>query len=168
MVSAVSSGATIFDTAVSDMQSGLTVNGHNITGNLKYLSSGQLVTAHGAGHFMALQFSNFDTSLTSVKVGMYPSASGQDLQEILTDPDKNGAWKVTNKDTQSFKVVSTDGVQTKTEIYNLSGLVFLYTADELNAMTISEIKAIAEERGYTITETTKADIITEFLAQQNA
>lgn len=33
-------------------------------------------------------------------------------------------------------------------------------------MTISEIKSLADELGYTITATKKADIITEFLAQQ--
>jgi len=33
-------------------------------------------------------------------------------------------------------------------------------------MTISEIKALADELGYSITATRKADIITEFLAQQ--
>ena len=33
-------------------------------------------------------------------------------------------------------------------------------------MTISEIKALADELGYTITATKKAEIIAEFLAQQ--
>jgi hypothetical protein len=33
-------------------------------------------------------------------------------------------------------------------------------------MTISEIKALAEELGYSITKTKKADIISEFLTQQ--
>lgn len=33
-------------------------------------------------------------------------------------------------------------------------------------MTISEIKALAAELGYSITKTRKADIIGEFLAQQ--
>lgn len=33
-------------------------------------------------------------------------------------------------------------------------------------MTIAQIKAVAEERGYTITATRKADIIAEFLEQQ--
>lgn len=41
-----------------------------------------------------------------------------------------------------------------------------YTSEELNAMTIDQIKAIAEAKGYTITKTTKAEIITEFLAEQ--
>lgn len=37
---------------------------------------------------------------------------------------------------------------------------------ELQALTIAQIKAIAEEKGYTITAARKADIIAEFLAQQ--
>lgn len=42
----------------------------------------------------------------------------------------------------------------------------IYTADDLNAMTIAQIKALAEEKGYTITATKKADIIEEFLSQE--
>ena len=42
----------------------------------------------------------------------------------------------------------------------------MMTEEELNAMTIAQIKALAQERGYTITSTLKADIIAEFLAQQ--
>ena len=38
---------------------------------------------------------------------------------------------------------------------------------ELSALTIAQIKALAAELGYTITETKKADIIAEFLAQQS-
>ncbi len=41
-----------------------------------------------------------------------------------------------------------------------------YTSEELNAMTVDEIKAIAAAKEYTITKTVKAEIITEFLAQQ--
>lgn len=33
-------------------------------------------------------------------------------------------------------------------------------------MTISEIKALAAQLGYSITKTRKADIVAEFLAQQ--
>lgn len=33
-------------------------------------------------------------------------------------------------------------------------------------MTVANIKALANERGYSITKTVKADIIAEFLAQQ--
>lgn len=41
-----------------------------------------------------------------------------------------------------------------------------YTEEELSAMTIAQIKALAEELGYTITKSLKADIIAEFLEQQ--
>lgn len=41
-----------------------------------------------------------------------------------------------------------------------------YTADDLNAMTIAEIKALAADLGYTVTQTKKAEIIAEFLGQQ--
>lgn len=43
-----------------------------------------------------------------------------------------------------------------------------YTSEELNAMTVDQVKAVANAKGYTITKTTKAEIITEFLAAQNA
>lgn len=43
-----------------------------------------------------------------------------------------------------------------------------YTEEELNALTIDQIKVIAAAKGYTITKTVKAEIITEFLAAQTA
>lgn len=39
---------------------------------------------------------------------------------------------------------------------------------ELSSLTISQLKALAQERGYTITATRKADIIAEIEAQQEA
>ena len=44
----------------------------------------------------------------------------------------------------------------------------IYTEDELLALTIAQIKALAGELGYTITATKKADIVAEFLEQQEA
>lgn len=41
-----------------------------------------------------------------------------------------------------------------------------YTAEDLNGMTIAQIKSLAADLGYTITKTLKADIIEEFLKQQ--
>ena len=43
-----------------------------------------------------------------------------------------------------------------------------YTEEELNALTIDQIKIIAAAKGYTITKTVKAEIIAEFLAAQTA
>ncbi|MEE3484491.1 MAG: hypothetical protein VZQ98_09250 [Bacteroidales bacterium] len=47
-------------------------------------------------------------------------------------------------------------------------LKYPFTQTELEELTVNEIEAIASARGYTITETLKADIITEFLSLQNA
>lgn len=43
----------------------------------------------------------------------------------------------------------------------------VYTEETLNALTVDEIKKIATVRGYVITKTVKAEIIEEFLTQQN-
>ena len=42
-----------------------------------------------------------------------------------------------------------------------------HTAESLEDMTVSEIKALADSLGYDVTATKKADIINEFLDKQN-
>lgn len=42
----------------------------------------------------------------------------------------------------------------------------IYTAEDLEGMTISQIRSLADRLGYAITRTKKADIINEFLAGQ--
>ena len=106
---------------MGDIQSGLNVSGGAITGTLKKLSTGDIASYWGQGHFMALKFSDVDPRATSVKVGMDPS-EGSGLVELLGDPDMNGVFKVTDKDTQVFKVVTTDGTDTVTQEFDLSGL----------------------------------------------
>lgn len=54
----------------------------------------------------------------------------------------------------------------KKAIYYQANKPKTYTQTELEAMTVDQIKALAEERGYTITKTVKAEVITEFLAAQ--
>ena len=118
---------TLFGTKVSDMQEDVVIGDDEIVGTLKYLDSGDLVTTWGAGNFMALNFVNNDFSkYSSVKVGMDPS-QGSGLVEIIDDPDKNGVFKVTNKDTQVFKIVYTDAEtgETNTQTFDLSGLEVL-------------------------------------------
>lgn len=114
--------AELFGTLVSDMQSGIRVADGAITGTLKYLDTGDLVTTWGAGNFIALKFSGdaFENA-TSIKVGLDPS-QGSGLVEILNDPDRNGAFKVTNNE-QMFVVEVTDESGTKRVAYDLTGLV---------------------------------------------
>lgn len=121
-VQAESQSTQIFDTAVSDIQdSDVAVNGKSIVGTLKYLTDGPIAGYWGAGNFLALKFSDVDPKATSIKVGLNPS-EGSGLVELLGDPDMNGVFKITDKTTQKFRVVITDGHVTKTTDYDLSGL----------------------------------------------
>lgn len=111
----------MFGTLVSDMQENVVVADGAITGTLKYLDEGALVENYGAGNFMAIKVSDIDERATSVKIGMKPS-EGTGLVEIIDDPDKNGAFKVTDKDAQQFVMVQKYGDITKTQYFDLSGL----------------------------------------------
>lgn len=103
------------------MQTGVSVSGTEITGTLKYLSSGQLVTDWGPGYFLALKFSDFPSGLTyaNTKVGLVPSVSSG---LVTLDSDCNGVFKITDKDYQKFRVETTDGTYTQKQTFNLKGL----------------------------------------------
>lgn len=111
----------MFGTLVSDMQENVVVADCAITGTLKYLDEGALVENYGAGYYMAIKVSDIDERATSVKIGMKPS-EGTGLVEIIDDPDKNGAFKVTDKDAQDFVMVQRYGDIAKTQGFDLSGL----------------------------------------------
>lgn len=122
-IAAPDGNTDFWGTKASDLQTGVTVSGNNITGTLKYLSSGQLVTDWGAGNFLAIAFSASNWSAyTSVKVGLENSA-GSGLVELINDPDKMDVFKVSNKDMQRLMVVLTNSTgATNTIYYNLDGL----------------------------------------------
>ena len=52
---------------------------------------------------------------------MDPSVSSG-LVELLGDPDMNGVFKVTDKDAQVFKLVITNGITSRVQTLDLSGL----------------------------------------------
>lgn len=122
-VEAENSETELFGVSVSDMQSNISISGGNATGTLKYLGGSNAITNKwGAGNFIALKISASNwNAYTSVKVGLEPSQNSG-LVEIKTDPDKNGVFKVTNKDVQRFKIVATDGANTREQYIDLSGL----------------------------------------------
>ena len=121
-VAPMAGSGDLWGTSVSDVQSNVTIANNAITGTLKYVSSGALADGWGAGNFIAVDLSgNTYTGLTSVKVGMEPSA-GAGLQEIISDPDKQGVFKVTDKYNQKLVVVQTNGKDKVVQKYSLSGL----------------------------------------------
>lgn len=109
------------------MQTDLVIDNTNgtITGTLKFIEGGLSPDGPlaGDGYFMALNMAdNTYTGLTSVKVGLAPSA-GTGLVELIDDPDKNMVLKVSNKNKQRFMIEQTDGTKFKAQSYDLSGLV---------------------------------------------
>ena len=116
-------GTSLFEVPVSSIQgSDVAVGTNGITGTLKYLPTGNAITnVWGPGNFLAFKLSNIDAKATSVKVGLTPS-EGSGLVEIITDPDKNGVAKITDKNVQKFTIVTSDGVNSRTKYYDLSGL----------------------------------------------
>lgn len=117
-----SESTLIYEVPVSDIQDDVAIVGNKVTGTLKYLDGSDPISGYwGAGNFLALKFSGIDPRATSVKVGMDPS-QGSGLVELIGDPDMNGVFKVTNKATQKFVVVTTDGIKTKRQEFDLSEL----------------------------------------------
>lgn len=107
-------------TKVSDMQTSVSVANGAITGTLKKLTTGQLVTDWGEGYFIALKFTKNNNAATSIKVGLRPSVSSG-LVEL--DADMDGVFKITDKDSQVFVVRCTDADGNAYEsTYDLSGL----------------------------------------------
>ena len=116
----------MFGTKVKNLQSNVSVNDYSITGTLKYIEGGLAQTGPlaGSGYFLALKFETDDwDDYTSVKVGLDPSASGMDLVEVKTDPDKNGVFKISDKFNQTFKILYTNGTTTDTKSFSLRDLV---------------------------------------------
>lgn len=84
------------DKKASDMQSDVAVTGNKITGSLNFIEGGLSPsgTLSGDGWFVALKWSDPEDGVTSLKVGLHPSASGMPDQECIDDPDRNGVFKI--------------------------------------------------------------------------
>lgn len=121
-VSAVDGGVSLFDTPVSDIQTGVSFANGKVTGTLKYLDTGAIADYWGAGNFLAFQLADIDENATSVKVGLTPSA-GSGLVEIINDPDLNGVAKISDKYHQKFTVITSDGTNSITKYYALDELI---------------------------------------------
>lgn len=107
---------------ISSLQEDVTVTGNKITGTLKYLSGSNAITnVWGAGNFLAIQFGEAPTGVSSIKVGLNPSA-GSGLVELMGDPDMNGIFKISNNKTQKLVVEMTGTKGKMVQEYDLSEL----------------------------------------------
>ena len=116
----------MFNVPISTFEKWVYISENQIQGTLKYMDEDNSITrAWGDGYFIALKFLAKDwDEYTSVKVGLDPSA-GSGLVEIIDDPDKNGVFKITNKDGQKFVIEATNGSETKRQEFDLSAISFV-------------------------------------------
>lgn len=108
----------------SDFQTSVAVAGGKVTGTLKFMENGLAPSGplSGDGYFLALKWSNPDTTkVTSLKVGLEPS-EGTGLIECIDDTDRNGVFKIANKNTQKAVLLQSDGVHANKQVLDLSGL----------------------------------------------
>lgn len=114
---------SVYGVAVSDLQSADTMlSGNTFYGTLKYIASGEPATTWGAGYFLAVDFGGADFDKETVRVGVVPTAGSGFV--TVTTGDTKSIFKVTNKDAQVLKVITTKDGNTVSEIFNLAGLKF--------------------------------------------
>lgn len=116
--------STVFGHTVSDLQTDVAVNAttNKITGTLNYVDSGALATDWGEGYFLVLKWSGLDEHTDKLWVGLNPS-EGSGLIECFDDPDRNGVFKITDKDKQKFVLIQgAEGYGNTRQTFDLSGL----------------------------------------------
>lgn len=108
----------------SDLQSDVSVIGNAINGSLNFIEGGLADSGPlaGDGYFLALKWANPAAGVTSLKVGLDPSI-GTGLVEAINDSDRNGVFKITDKDNQRLILIQSDGVNTTKQVFSLKNLV---------------------------------------------
>lgn len=111
------------DKVASDMQSDITVANGKITGTLNFIEGGLSPSGYlsGDGYFLALKWSDPDEDATSLLVGLQPS-EGSGLVEAIDDTDRNGVFKITNKNTQELIFIQSNATARTVQTFDLSGL----------------------------------------------
>ena len=110
---------------MSDLQTGVSVSSNSASGTLKYVSDYTGFSSDTdlqSGNYIALHWSDPDASITSLKVGVVPSSIGADLVECINDTDRNGVFRITNKNSQVVRIEQSDGVNTHRQDISLRGL----------------------------------------------
>lgn len=106
------------------MQSNIAVANGKITGTLNFIEDGLSPSGplSGDGYFLALKWGNPDSDATSLLVGLQPS-EGTGLVECIDDTDRNGVFKITNKDRQELILIQSNAGGRTAQTFDLSGLI---------------------------------------------
>lgn len=110
---------TIYGYTVSDLQTDVVLKGDTFYGTLKYVDEGQLADYWGAGHFLAIDVADENSTGATYKIGYYPS-EGSGFVDV-TPPD-DAAGKVTDPKNQALYLFKKVNGAELPQIYKLSGL----------------------------------------------
>ena len=152
-VGPVDGSTVLFNKAVSEMQSDVTVADGAITGTLAFIAGGLAESGplSGDGWFMALQFSSDDwAEYDDIKVGLDPS-QGTGLVSVKNNPDRNGVFKVTNTSQKFIVQTTVDDTVIDTE-YSLSNLVLTpapvpVSVDPQLYQVVTDMEALSIQEG---------------------
>lgn len=160
---------------------GVKITGNTVSGTLKYVTGytefNQSEVEEQSGNYLALDFADSfsDGTVTSIQVD---HTGGNAKTTMLTPEDSFYVLRVVDpNDTITATPTGSGALQPRTlklavtlepDLNSVSMMSEMktYTQEELESMTVKEIKEIADERGYLITKLLKAEIIEEFLIQQ--
>ena len=112
--------SVILGKAVSSLQEDVIVHDKFIKGTLKYVTgyTGYSESAdEQSGNFLALKFEVSDGATTTVQL-----LGGPNKNPVTLDSEANAVFRITDRNTQRIKVVTTLGDDTITKIYSLAGL----------------------------------------------
>lgn len=120
----------MFGKAVKDLQSYVSVSYRNIIyGNLKYVTGYTGFSdnpAEQSGNFLALKFNTEPSEGVTTTVELVGGNKGP----VTLDSDGVCVFRITDTYAQRIQVVSTNGVDTVTEVYSLSELYLAKSEDE--------------------------------------
>lgn len=127
MVEPMTGTETAYEKRVSDLQDDVVINtNRKIDGTLHYVTGytgfNSSEPTEQEGNYLALDFSDNwlgDIDPTTFTVELKGGTKGP---KTLTDSDSFCVFRVTNPNTQSIEVVSTDSTGTTTVEYSLKGL----------------------------------------------
>lgn len=152
-------GQDLYGKTVGDMvEDGMKVlSDGTVEGTFKYVTDYTGFNADAPeeqeGYFFPFTLTKSGTTMTFKKNGV---TTKEDIPW-----EANNVFRV--KSTDTFEVLVDD---LSVITFNFSESTFLQSTETLNAMSISDIKDLATENGYTIKSTKKADVINEFLENQ--
>ncbi len=132
-VRAESGTQTVLGKKVNTVQSSISISGTSITGTLKYVDDYTEFSGDPelqSGHFLVLHWSDPDETATSLKVGVVPSSIGAEPVECLSDTDRNGVFRITDKNTQKIHIITSDGENELTQIFDLRDLTLEAPEDQ--------------------------------------